>query len=76
MKIKSIAYYSRELKTIFLVIFALTALAAFITYRSIIAASVFSGNGMMVLLGLAAAGCLSMVIRIYYRVMVIKYHEQ
>jgi hypothetical protein len=67
----TLAYYSREIRSLLL----LAAAAAIFTYRQSIAAAIFSEKGMTVLLGLVLAGVLSLVIRIYYRVIVIRYYK-
>ena len=76
MKKNTLSYYSREAKSVLGLIVFLPILWLLVSNKSLIIQTIFSEKGMMVLLGLAIAGVSATVIRIYYRVMIMKYHER
>jgi hypothetical protein len=75
-KISLYNFYLPEFRRIALTLLSISTLLAVICYHRFISDTVFSEKGMMVSMGLATGWVAASVIRIYYRVMVIRYGKK
>jgi hypothetical protein len=69
-------FYLREIVTVLAVLLCITALGTVIHYRDTIVSAVFSETGLILICFLAAAIDLGLVIKIHFRMLVIRYYEK
>jgi hypothetical protein len=69
-------YYYQELKEMFLVGFIIAAIWALYTRGNTIGKFIFTEKGLICLAFFFASTVIAITIKMYYRIMVIKYHEK
>jgi hypothetical protein len=69
-------FYRREIVTLLSISICMAALLAIVHYRDAITSAVFSHTGLLLACFLAAAIDLGLVIKIHFRLVVIRYYEK
>jgi small basic protein len=73
---RAIHRYSREILTLATLAAVITVLVQIVAHREAIFSTVFSETGFIYICFLAASIDLGLVIKIHYRMLVIRYHEK